>query len=65
MEQVLPEISLHRFAPEYKPIPNTSGFFGCLREMGPEDRKFERDGPAASITKTHVIRREKPSASYW
>lgn len=63
---VLPEFSLHRFAQEYKFIPNTSGFYGCLREMGPEDQKFDREGQAAIITTAHVIRREAPpAASSW
>ena len=67
---VLPEISLHRFAPEYKFIPNTSGFYGCLREMGSEETKFDRDEPqknASIITTAHVIRREAPAApsSFW
>jgi len=56
---VLPEISLHRLAPEFHGVPGTSGFFGCLREMGSEETKFDRHGDADVITTCQVIRREK------
>lgn len=52
---VLPEISLHNLAPPFAAVPNSSGYVGCLREMGDEDEKFKREGTGGNLCLAQVI----------
>ena len=52
---VLPTISLSNLAPPVAGIPNSSGFFACVREMGEGDSKFLQHGPQCRVTSANIV----------